>query len=111
MLYARDTDGNNLDSEFVAEKFGFRLFRQGTQQIYFADAQVSFNNTDWALTETIPLGAEDFEDKDGLRPDFSDSGEELCFGLRRSISNQGRVGIEVGRELDNFSVTVTPAGS
>ena len=111
MLYAQETSRNDLNSKFVAERFGFRIFREGTEKIYFPEAQVPFNNTSMELTETLPLGAADFEDNDGLPPDFSDSGEEMCFGLLRSISNQDTVGIEVGHELDNFGVTVTPAGS
>lgn len=122
MIYARDTTGNNLDSKFVGERFGLATLRELMERIsdptapvriYFPEAQEPFNNTDWALTETLRLGAEDFEASDGSGPpDFSEGGEELCFGLLRSISNQSTlVGIEVSHELDNFSVTVTPAGS
>jgi len=59
------------------------------------------------------LGVEDFQASDGSgTPDFSGSGPELCFGVLRSISNQSMsFGIEVGHELENFKVVVTPTNS
>ena len=90
-------------SESFAVRQGGRNFVVDDRNRAMSIAETEYGDQEPSRTAT----ANDF-DLDLGSPDFSTSGEEICFGLLRSNSTQRGAGIRTSHAFDNFEVEVTP---
>lgn len=92
----------NLDGVSGVEE-ALVIVQDGTAYTTGTDTFTAF---EWTATSHDGLTAADFDDGAGNQPDLSAAGGPLTFGfLRRTVSAFGFA----GHDLDNFSITVTPA--
>lgn len=103
----RALEANTGATPLTSDQFGvserFLIFQSGDHLL--ADPNPEFSDPEWQIIETRPLGPTDFEPE----ADFTDSGEEICFGIARSTSTGRGPGIEMFHSLDNFTVSAQPA--